>query len=215
MDGTALLGIVASGVFIARLTPQPVRLARSGVAEGVSPLSALNALISAVSWLVYGLVVDDPVVWIVSLVAVVPGAWAVMLLRRRTTARDLAIAGTWASLVAVAAIVGVLAAALAVGVVVTQGPQVLQACRDDDLRGLSPATWWLSILDATTWGAYGAAVGDAALLGYAAVLSTSAIIVLARIRWTSRAGRRAAPTGVPVTGPGTVESVSPGSVPAP
>lgn len=196
MDGTAWLGLVASAVFIARLTPQPVRLARSGVAEGVSSLSALNALISAVSWLAYGLVVADPVIWVVSLVAVVPGVWSVALLRRRTTRRDLAIAGTWAGVVVVAAATGWLAVALGVGVLVTQGPQVLEACRNDDLRGLAPATWWLSLLDAFTWGAYGAAVGDPALLGYAAVLSTSAVIVLGRIRWTSRRAAVMVPSGV-------------------
>lgn len=190
MDATDVLGIVASIVFIARLTPQPVRLARSGVADGVSALSALNALIAAVSWLVYGLVVDDPVVWIVSLVAVVPGLWAVVLLRHRTVPVDLVAAGAWAGVVVAAAVAGFLAAALGVGVVVTQGPQVWRACRDHDLSGLSPATWWLSILDAATWGAYGIAVVDPALIGYAAVLSTSALVVLVRISWTERAARR-------------------------
>jgi len=186
MDGTDVLGLVASAVFIARLTPQPVRLARRGVADGVSPLAALNALVSALAWFVYGLVADDPVVWVVSLVAVVPGLWAVVLLTPSTTRRDVLLAGSWAAVVVVAGVAGALAAALAMGVVVSQGPQVWQALRDDDLDGLAPATWWLSLLDAATWGAYGLAVGDAALRGYAVVLSTSAVIVLLRIRWTRR-----------------------------
>ena len=103
MDSTDVLGIVASAVFLARLTPQPVRLARSGVADGVSPLAALNAVIAALAWLVYGLVADDPVVWIVSLVAVVPGVWAVLLLRRRTALADLLAAGAWAGIVVASA----------------------------------------------------------------------------------------------------------------
>ena len=189
MDATDVLGLVASAVFIARLTPQPVRLARSGVADGVSPLAALNAVIAAVAWLVYGLVVADPVVWIVSLVAIVPGVWAVVLLRRHTVVADLLAAGAWAGVVVAAGAAGWLAAALSLGVIVGQGPQVWRALREHDLRGLSPATWWLSILDAATWGAYGVAVGDPALQGYAVVLSTSAVIVLGRIAWTTRADR--------------------------
>lgn len=199
MDADAVLGIVASGVFLARLTPQPVRLARSGVADGVSALAALNALIAAVAWLVYGLVVDDPVVWVVSLLAVIPGLWAVVLLRRRTVLTDLLAAGTWGLVVVAAGVAGYLAAALAMGVVVSQGPQVWQAVREHDLGGLSPATWWLSILDAATWGAYGLAVGDPALQGYAVVLSTSAAVVLARLWWTSRAARARTTTQVAAT----------------
>ena len=84
---------------------------------------------------------------------------------------------------------GYLAAALAVGVLVTQGPQVWRACRERDLSGLSPATWGLSILDAAAWGAYGVAADDAALIGYAVVLSSSAVVVLTRIRWTRSQAR--------------------------
>ncbi|MEI2652080.1 MAG: hypothetical protein V9G12_07980 [Microthrixaceae bacterium] len=181
-------------------------MARSGVADGVSPLAALNAVIAALAWLVYGLVADDPVVWIVSMVAVVPGVWAVLLLRRRTALADLLAAGAWAGIVVASAAAGFLAAALAMGVVVSQGPQVWQAVREHDLSGLSPATWWLSILDAATWGAYGIAVGDPALKGYAIVLTLSAVVVLARISWTRRRG----PAVVGVPGPGATfgESIS-------
>lgn len=182
-------------------------MARSGVADGVSPLAVLNAVIAALAWLVYGLVADDPVVWIVSMVAVVPGVWAVLLLRRRTALADLLAAGAWAGIVvSLSAAAGFLAAALAMGVVVSQGPQVWQAVREHDLSGLSPATWWLSILDAATWGAYGIAVGDPALKGYAVVLTLSAVAVLARISWTWRRG----PAVVGVPGPGCCvgESIS-------
>jgi len=76
---------------------------------------------------------------------------------------------------------------LGAGVLVTQGPSVLKALREDDLRGISPATWWISIADAAAWGAYGVAVDSTALVGYGLVLSTSAIVVLGRIWWTGRA----------------------------
>jgi uncharacterized protein with PQ loop repeat len=186
VTATSLLGLVASVVFIARLMPQPVRLARSGVADGVSPLAALNAVVVAVAWVVDGLIAGLPVVWVVSVVAMVPGAWAVVLLREHIRPTDLVCAGAWIAALLIALATGTFAGMLGVGVVVTQGPQVWRAVREDDLDGLSPATWWLSILDAVTWGAYGLAVGHAALVGYAAVLSASAVTVLVRIWWTRR-----------------------------
>ena len=43
-----------------------------------------------------------------------------------------------------------------------------------------------SVLDAATWGAYGVAVGDGALMGYGVVLVSSSVVVLSRVWWTSR-----------------------------
>jgi uncharacterized protein with PQ loop repeat len=191
---TEALGLLASCVFLARLMPQPIRLARTGVAAGVSPLSALNSMLTMVAWVSYGLIVGLPLVWVVSVIALVPGIWTVVLLRRDVTRRDLAWAGGWLALQVVAALLGLLVVVLAAGVLVTQGPQVLRAVRETDLTGLAATTWWLSILDAATWGAYGVAVGDAALVAYGVVLSTSAVIVLSRIQIT----RRYAPVPAPV-----------------
>ena len=182
---TTALALVASAVFLVRLVPQPARLARSGVDAGVSPLAALNAVIGTVAWLVYGLDAGLPVVWIVSLLALVPGVWTVALLRSATTARDLTWAAAWVAVLAAAATAGVFGLALAAGVVVSSGPQVVAAVRSEQLSGLAPATWWLAIADAVTWGAYGLALGDAALTGYGVVLLASALIVLSRIRVTS------------------------------
>lgn len=187
LSATDALGLLASVVFLVRLLPQPLRLARTGVASGVSPLSALNSMLTMVAWVTYGLFVGLPLVWVVSAVALVPGVWTVLLLRREVSRRDLMWAGAWLALQVVAAATGLLVAVLAAGVLVTQGPQVLRALRETDLTGLASATWWLSLLDATTWGAYGLAVGDAALVAYGVVLTTSAGIVLTRIRVTRTA----------------------------
>jgi len=184
---TDALGLLASGVFLVRLLPQPIRLARTGVAAGVSPLSALNSLLTMIAWVSYGLIVGLPLVWVVSAIALVPAVWTVLLLRRDVSRRDLTWAGAWLALQVVAAAVGLLVVVLAAGVLVTQGPQVVRAVRESDLTGLAAATWWLSLLDASTWGAYGVAVGDAALVAYGVVLATSAGIVLSRIRITRRA----------------------------
>jgi uncharacterized protein with PQ loop repeat len=189
VSGTDALGWIASAVILVRLLPQPVRLVRTGVAAGVSPLAALNAVVTTVGWTVYGFAADLPIVWIVSVVALVPSMWTVALLVPRTTRRDVATASLWAATLVAAALVGVGAAAMSLGVLVSQGPQVVRAVRESDLSGVAPATWWLSLLDAATWGAYGVAVADGALMGYGVVLATASLVVLGRIAWTRGHGR--------------------------
>jgi uncharacterized protein with PQ loop repeat len=178
---TSALALLASGVFLVRLLPQPVRLARSGVAAGVSPLSALNAVIAASAWVVYGLVAELPAVWVVSVLALVPGAWTVVLLRRETTWRDVLWAALWVAVILAAWAVGFLGAVLACTVGVTNAPQVLRVLTERDLSGVAASAWWIALADAGTWGAYGWAIGDGALLGYAVVLTVSALVVLVRL----------------------------------
>jgi len=181
-----VLALVASAVFLVRLLPQPIRLARTGSVSGVSALAALTSVLTTTGWLAYGLWAGLPVVWAVSVVALIPGIWTVVLLRRETTRLDVAAAGSWLGVQVAAAVVGLFAAVLAAGVLVTQGPQVVKSIRESDLSGIAPATWWISVLDAATWGAYGVAIGDAALMGYGVVLMVSAAIVLSRVYWTRR-----------------------------
>ena len=186
MSLTDLLAIVASVVFLVRLLPQPIRLARQGVAAGVSGMAALNAVVSALAWIAYGLSVQLLVVWSVSVLALVPGIWQVVLLRHRTTRRDVAGAALFVLALLVASVLGVLGLALAVTVLVTVGPQVHRAVTEDDLSGIAPATYWVALVDATTWGLYGLAVHDGALVGYWVVLAGAAAIILARLSWTAR-----------------------------
>ncbi len=82
-------------------------------------------------------------------------------------------------------------------VVVQYGPQVWTALRQDDLDGISPTMWKLAFIDALTWGAYGLAVGDPALLGYTVMLSASAVTILVRLSQT--AARR--DVGTPAVAP--------------
>lgn len=187
MSAVDALAIVASVVFLVRLLPQPVRLARRGVAVGVSALAALNAVISALAWMAYGLQADLPVVWGVSVLALGPSVWQAWLLRRDLDRRDLLGATLFVGALLAAAALDLLGVALGGTVLVTTGPQVARAVRSDDLAGLAPATWWVAIVDAATWGAYGWAIGDAALVGYFVVLLGSAVTVLWRIGATARA----------------------------
>ena len=181
-----ILALVASTVFLVRLLPQPIRLARSGVATGVSAAAALNAVVSAVAWIAYGTVRGFPVVWGVSVLALLPCTWQALLLRRHVTRRDLISVAAFVAALLAAAALGVLGMALAGSVLVTTGPQVRRVLREHDLSGIAPTTWWVAIVDAVTWGVYGWAVRDDALIGYFLVLLAAAAIVLARLAWTSR-----------------------------
>ena len=182
-----LLGWIASAVFLIRLLPQPARLARTGVPDGLSPLAALNAVIADVGWVAYGLSAHLAPVWSVAAVALVIGVITVVLLAKRTTSRDLLGSGVWAAIVVATASLGALGAVLAASVAVINGPQVWVAIEGRNLTGISPSTWLIAILDASLWGAYGIATRDGALIAYGVVMIASAVVILARIRATRRA----------------------------
>ena len=184
-----VLAVAAPAVFLVRLVPQPVRLARTGVDDGVSPMAAFNQLLSEGAWLTYGLVQARVAIWLVSAFALFPSGWQALLLLRRSRTADLVGAAAFGTAIVVAWSAGWLGAVLGASVLLTTGPQVVEALRTDDLSGIAPATWWISILDAALWGAYGLAIGDLALVGYWAVLTTCAVTVLARLAWTRQRRR--------------------------
>lgn len=192
MSAATALALVASAIFLIRLMPQPLRLWRTGVAAGVSPVASANAVTSASAWLAYGVLHGLPVVWAVSVCALLPGLWTVGLLRREFGRAEMLATGVVACVFALSAVAGVLGVALALGVLVTAGPQVWRALRQSDLRGIAPATWGVAVADALSWGVYGVVIADHALEGYGAVLLVSACVVLGRVAWT----RRTAPATV-------------------
>jgi uncharacterized protein with PQ loop repeat len=177
---------MATVAFLVRLVPQPVRLMRTGVPDGVSPMAVLNMAITELAWLLYGLIEGLVPVWAVSLPAIPLGLWTVVLLRRRFTTRDLIGSGLWLLAIVIAWATGTLAVVLAASVFVNYGPQVVTAIRGRHLEGLAPTTWWLALADASLWGAYAVAVGDPALVGYCVILTVSSLIILGRI-WRTRA----------------------------
>jgi uncharacterized protein with PQ loop repeat len=182
VTATTVLAVIASVVYLGRLLPQPVRTLRTGRVEGVSALAAINGLVADAAWLVYGVVAHVPAIWLVSVPSLALSAWLLYLLRREVSGRDLALGSTWLAVLAGAGAGGLLAPALAGTVVLTCGPAVWEAYRVDRPAGLSAGTWWLALVDAGTWGAYGLALGDRALELYAGVLTVTAVSLLARLR---------------------------------
>ena len=184
-----VLGVAAPLVFLVRLLPQPLRLARTGVDDGVSPMAAFNQLLSEGAWLAYGLIQASVSIWLVSAVALFPSGWQAMLLVRRARTVDLVGAVAFGVAIVAAWSFGWLGAVLGASVLVTTGPQVIEALRRDDLSGIAAATWWIAIADAALWGALGWVTDDLALVGYWAVLTVCALTVLARLAWTARRRR--------------------------
>lgn len=188
MTGSALLALIASGVFLGRLLPQPLRTLRTGRVDGVSALAAMNALIADGAWLAYGLSARVTAVWLVSVPALAVSSWTVLLIRRVVRARDLALASAWLAAVGACAAAGSLPAALSLTVVVCCGPAVWSAFSSPSPVGVSAWTWWLAVADASSWGAYGLAIGDGALQLYGAVLLATAVAMLLRLGPVRRAG---------------------------
>jgi uncharacterized protein with PQ loop repeat len=178
------LGILATVAFLVRLMPQPIRLMRTGVPDGVSPLMAMNIALTELAWLVYGLMAGLVPVWAVSLPAFPLAVLTVVLLRRQITRFDLLGACLWLVVISLAWAGGALGAVLGLSVVVQYGPQVWTAVRSDRLDGISPVMWKLALVDALAWGAYGLAVGDPALLGYTVMLSAASAVILVRLAQT-------------------------------
>lgn len=186
MTVTTLLAVLASAVFLVRLLPQPLRTLRTGQVAGVSVLAALNACIADISWLAYGLSSGVVTIWLVCIPAILASGWTVLLLRRGLTGRDVAAAGAWLAALGLAAWAGALPFALAGAVVVACGPSLWSALRSPNPIGIARGTWLIALLDASTWGAYGLAISNLALEMYAVVLLTTALAILARLRWTTR-----------------------------
>lgn len=180
------LGWIAALAFFARLVPQPVKLFRTGVPHGVSPLAVLNNIVTDVGWIMYGTVSGTTQVWLTALVALVPGLWTAALLRREVRVHHALTASVWLVIVMVTLPLGLLGSVLGVSVVVNHGPQVWTVIRQHNLLGVSVLTWSIAIADATLWGGFGVLREDPALIGYGVVLLSVAIIVLGRVWWTSR-----------------------------
>ncbi len=208
MESSALLGWIGSALFLARLVPQPLRLHRTGVSHGVSPLAALNAAASDAAWFLYGLSSGLAPLWVCTALAIPLDAWTLWLLRHRVTVHDGLAASTWVLIIGAAwALRGAdgLGASLAFSVLVNHAPQVWSALRGDRLGGIAPATWYFALADAMLWGGYGLAVRDGALVAYGIVLTVSALITLARL-WQV-GGKRGLTPELPEGLPDPIENI--------
>lgn len=195
MTVSAMLGLVASALYLGRLLPQPWRTLRTGEVAGVSGLASMNALIADGAWLLYGLSAGVPLIWLVAIPSVAASALTVAVLRRAIGPRDIGLAGAWLAVVVACAVGHVLTVALAATVLVTCGPALWSAWTHRRPVGIAAVTWWLAVADAAAWGGYGVAIGDRALELYGVVQLATAVAILVRLRMV--AGRAGAFTEQP------------------
>lgn len=179
--------------------PQVFRVYRNDTVEGLAPLGALQGMSGSILWSIYGLArTDIPLFGSNLLIAVAIALLCVAMTRHGVVDRS-----TVFGLVATVIGVGLVASAVSTPLVGTLAfvigalsvvPQTVKVLRDPDLNGVSVSSNALLFVTASTWMAYGIAIGDALVaLPNVLVIPCSAIIV-ARA-WASQ---RRSSQGVPV-----------------
>ncbi len=189
---TVTLGVLSPVLTVARGVPQAFRSYRSDAVGGVSEGTWLLLMAVAELWLAYGLLFDVPA----ETAANVPNA----LLATSIAVRVAILRGSLARGVASVALLSAAAAAVAltgldknlrwVLSVVAVGsslglylPQLARVLRDDDVAGISTATWLLALLNSISWGAYGLLIHNVPVwLPSAVLVPSSAMIVLRVLR---------------------------------
>jgi hypothetical protein len=198
-----LFGWMGGVIFVARLVPQPWRLFRHRSRAGVSWLGTANAMVSTTGWFIYGVGVGEPVLWVPSLVALVPEAATVALLGwRPPSRRDALVCAGWAVLVLSAWPSGgrfALGVVIGVGIVAGVVPHVVTVLRSADVHGVARRTWQIALVDAALWGAYSIPAREPMTGFYAIVLGTGATVILWRLH-------RADASDAPPLGPVGVHS---------
>jgi uncharacterized protein with PQ loop repeat len=198
-----LFGWLGGAIFVARLVPQPWRIWRTGASDGVSWLAVANGIVSTSGWLAYGVAVGRPVLWVPSLVALVPEVVTLVLLGARPPdARRALLFGGWLATVALAWPIGgdaLLGAVIGLGVLMGVMPAVVAAVTGDRLDGIARRTWQIALLDAALWGAYGLGTSEPLTTFYGIVLGAGSLVILWRLRVTRLAAARRA-SEVPTVG---------------
>ena len=190
------VAVVANGVTFVQIVPQIVRLVRTGHTEGVSPVWATVGMTINLGWLTY--VVENEF-WetIPSIIAAISSfGLALFLLHRNGVSVRAAL--MMSAVVAVGS-VGIQQAAgwTVLGTVLGLsnglylGPALIAAWREYAPVGVSPGTWWLTVLEGFKWGLYGVLVAAVPIMVYGSTAMLLAAGVLLRL-WMTRDRIRAA-----------------------
>ncbi len=181
------VAVVANGVTFVQIVPQIVRLLRTGHTEGVSPTWAAAGMTINLGWLAY--VVENGF-WetIPSIIAAITSFTLALYLLYRNGANvriGLAIGvAVMVASVAIQQLAGwtVLGTVLGLSNGLYLGPSVIAAWRSHTPVGISPATWWLTVLEGLKWGFYGFLVAAVPIMVYGATAILLALLVLLRLR---------------------------------
>ena len=185
-----LVGIVATAVTFVQILPQIVRLIRTGRTEGVSPAWAAGGATINLGWLAY---VIEGRFWVTIpsiIVAIISFVLALYLLYRNGASIRAGLLMSGA--IAVASVViqqaagwTVLGTVLGLSNGLYLGPSVVAAWRSHAPVGVSPVTWWLTVLEGLKWGFYGVLVEAVPIMVYGSTAILLALLVLLRL-WVAR-----------------------------
>lgn len=184
------VAVVANGVTFVQIVPQIVRLIRTGHTEGVSPVWAAVGMTINLGWFAY--VVENEF-WetIPSIFAAVSSfGLALFLLYRNGVSVRAALLMSAAVAVASVGIQQaagwtVLGTVLGLSNGLYLGPALIAAWREHVPAGVSPGTWWLTVLEGFKWGFYGVLVAAVPIMVYGSTAMLLAAGVLLRL-WMTR-----------------------------
>lgn len=169
---------------MARIAPQVWHVKRTGSRSGVSRTGVWCWLGNDIAWMAHGineslapLCVSSAALITLDLLLL----WQVKAHREITLHETSGLA--WlATMIAVATVAtGLLPAALLAASVAGTVPHAVASVRNEDLSGISPATWKLAGLDGILWLGYGTYVEDAPVTIYATLTLVCSIIILTRV----------------------------------
>ncbi len=176
-----VLGLAAATLSVTVLWPQVRLSCRQRRTQGLSPAAAWLAVSLNVDWIVFALLVGNPVqaathalvgagntAVLVALLVTRPEVRTARALRTGASAAAALLAAGAAALAAVragadpSAVTHVLGAVAGLAGVAAAVPQPLRLLLDrtQDLSGVAPARWWLAAASSLAWTGYGVGLGE-------------------------------------------------------
>lgn len=183
MEHAIWFGWAGGVLLVARIAPQVTHIVRTGRREGVSRAGVWCWLGNDLGWFAYGLGAGLTPLWVSSAALIALDMTLLWLLDGHRTADRPDLAGiAWATIMLTLTTTTILPYALIVASFVGTVPHAIRSIRDQDLSGISPATWRLAGLDGALWLVYGGATGDGPVTLYAALTLGCAAIILTQLQ---------------------------------
>ncbi len=184
---TGILGVAAVVVTVVRAAPQALHLLRHPEHVGVSVLTWAMALMTGGVGCSYGIFHDEPANLVANALQACGAAAVLVALARRgrTVVRWVAMALAVVAVVVIADrvsghdVLGYATIVIGGGMFV---PQAVRAVRAPSTAGVSAASWWLVLVAAVIWSAYGVAIGRWVVVAPGFIQFPAGVAVLWRLR---------------------------------
>ncbi len=72
-----LMSFLAIVTTVVSLTPQAIKVYRTRSAKDICLITMFNAALCAISWIVYGVLIQDPIVWSPNIVLFISSAYII------------------------------------------------------------------------------------------------------------------------------------------